>query len=152
MTVDIEALRALERAATPGPWDADEDAWILASDDDRGFVAQVFDGLRPTATDETSALANAAFIAAARNAFPALADEVERLRAALEQAAESVARAAVFRRSSETENEHLRELLTRAREHIDGEIDVIDGDYGEPHPNAAMILASAIDAALGGSQ
>lgn len=37
------------------------------------------------------------------------------------------------------------DLLYEARQHIDGEIDVVDGDYGEPAPNQAMRLASAID-------
>jgi hypothetical protein len=38
--------------------------------------------------------------------------------------------------------------LEQAREHIDGEIDVVDGDYGVPAPNKAMSLAQEIDAAL----
>lgn len=39
-------------------------------------------------------------------------------------------------------------LLYEARQYIDGEIDVVDGDYGEPAPNKAMQLASAIDEVL----
>jgi len=38
--------------------------------------------------------------------------------------------------------------LEQAREHIDGEIDVVDGDYGIPAPNKAMRLAQEIDDAL----
>jgi hypothetical protein len=38
--------------------------------------------------------------------------------------------------------------LEQAREHIDGEIDVVDGDYGVPSPNRAMTLAQEIDHAL----
>jgi len=38
--------------------------------------------------------------------------------------------------------------LEQAREHIDGEIDVVDGDYGVPAPNKAMSLAHEIDVAL----
>src|ERR1700733_4963595 len=35
--------------------------------------------------------------------------------------------------------------LEQARGHIDGEIDVVDGDYGVPAPNKAMRLAQEID-------
>lgn len=47
-----------------------------------------------------------------------------------------------------TEVVTIHEALTRAREHIDGQIDVLDGDYGEPRPNAAMSLAQMLDEAL----
>jgi hypothetical protein len=42
----------------------------------------------------------------------------------------------------------LVEALQEAREFIDGQIDVVDGSYGEPSPNRAMSLAQMIDAAL----
>lgn len=38
--------------------------------------------------------------------------------------------------------------LYEAREFIDGQIDVVDGSYGEPAPNRAMVLAQEIDAAI----
>ena len=38
--------------------------------------------------------------------------------------------------------------LYEAREFIDGQIDVVDGNYGEPAPNRAMVLAQEIDAAI----
>lgn len=38
-----------------------------------------------------------------------------------------------------------QDLLDDVREFLDGYIDVTDGDYGEPRPNAAMQLASRID-------
>lgn len=40
------------------------------------------------------------------------------------------------------------EALNEAREFIDGQIDVVDGSYGEPSPNRAMTLASTIDEAI----
>lgn len=42
----------------------------------------------------------------------------------------------------------LVEAANEAREHIDGEIDVVDGSYGEPAPNRAMSIASLIDEAI----
>lgn len=42
----------------------------------------------------------------------------------------------------------LIEALQDAREFIDGQIDVVDGDYGEPSPNRAMSLAQLIDDVL----
>ena len=38
----------------------------------------------------------------------------------------------------------LEELLERCAEFLDGYSDVVDGDYGEPEPNAAMRLLTAI--------
>lgn len=38
--------------------------------------------------------------------------------------------------------------LEEARNYIDGEIDVVDGDYGEPRPNRAMNLATKIAEAI----
>jgi hypothetical protein len=40
------------------------------------------------------------------------------------------------------------EALLEARDFIDGHIDVVDGNDGQPLPNRAMRLASEIDAAL----
>ena len=40
------------------------------------------------------------------------------------------------------------EALEDAKEHIQGEIDVVDGTYGEPHPNKAMQLDSIIEKAI----
>jgi hypothetical protein len=71
--------RALVDAATPGPWSEREDseapAWrVIWSDDYSGLdVARVVPWM-------THVEFNAAFIAAAREAVPALLDEVERLR------------------------------------------------------------------------
>ena len=38
----------------------------------------------------------------------------------------------------------LEDLLERCAEFIDGYVDVVDGDYGEPEPNRAMRLMSEI--------
>ena len=101
--VDLEALRALERAATPGPWEEDTcdtdcawgkaKAYQMIARNEYGRQVSLFDSINSDATtleiehDEDGsqmwdeiARRNFAFIAAARNAFPALADEIERLR------------------------------------------------------------------------
>ena len=38
----------------------------------------------------------------------------------------------------------LEDLLDQCAEFIDGQVDVVDGDYGQPEPNRAMRLMSAI--------
>ena len=79
--VDIAGLRALAEKATPGPWGLDgEPGGDLCTDDCEvgGFV----DG-RPVVLLRVNVrrggMANAAFIAAARSAVPALCDRVEEL-------------------------------------------------------------------------
>lgn len=71
MTIDRDHLRALDAAATPGPWETD--------DRDRN--------IRPAGPELPLAYdvrANdAALIVAARNALPALLDEIDRLEARL---------------------------------------------------------------------
>jgi len=47
-----------------------------------------------------------------------------------------------------TQVQMLIDALVDASEHIQGEVDVIDGDYGFPAPNNAMQLSSTIDTAL----
>jgi hypothetical protein len=42
----------------------------------------------------------------------------------------------------------LEELLERCAEFLDGYSDVVDGDYGIPEPNEAMILLSKINKAI----
>jgi hypothetical protein len=54
----------------------------------------------------------------------------------------------VLAQAADERADHLREVLTEAREFIDGYSDVVDGSYGEPEPNRAMTLVSIIDAAL----
>ncbi len=43
----------------------------------------------------------------------------------------------------------LEDLLDRAVEFADGYVDVVDGDYGQPEPNKAMKLVSAIREVVG---
>lgn len=78
MMVDIEKLRALLAAATPGPWKAsiyydDGQPSGVDVESESGSVCDVRG--RQLATED------AAFIAASRDALPALLAEVERLRA-----------------------------------------------------------------------
>lgn len=44
--------------------------------------------------------------------------------------------------------EEMKNTLVDIREDIDGQIDVVDGDYGQPEPNAAMSMAAQIDEVL----
>ena len=83
-TVTAEQLaewRRLAEAASPGPWNGDDEwasGYIVAENGD-----DVADGVL---------VRNIPFIVAARDAVPALVDEVERLRAELESAVAVVAR------------------------------------------------------------
>lgn len=77
--VDTAAIRALADAATEGPW----------FDYDRGIGHEVctdpeMEQPLNSGFRETFKAADAAFIAAARTAVPALCDEVDRLRAVVE--------------------------------------------------------------------
>lgn len=40
--------------------------------------------------------------------------------------------------------------LLECREYLEGHVDVVDGDYGEPAPNKAMRLVSMIDETMHG--
>lgn len=81
MTIDLDKLKALAEAATPGPW-----AICTAPDTNnrQAVCDHNFEYIARTDTysihPDESCEANAAFIAAARNAVPELVDEVERLR------------------------------------------------------------------------
>ena len=91
--IDIAQLRALEAAATPGPWkhDLDKDGRrsqrIESADVVRMDNGAVVASLHITAWKQggRNASPDAAFIAAARTAVPALLAEVERLQAALKR-------------------------------------------------------------------
>lgn len=66
----------------------------------------------------------------------------------------------IFRQSKIAKEEELKAAYQRiarleadlleCREYIETEVDVIDGDDGEPAPNRAMALVSMIDEALHG--
>lgn len=84
--VDVNKLRALLAAATPGPWVPD----VWYGYDDGGWVAvgphlHSVDGeddeSEPDCPAGVRAMADANLITAARDALPELLDEVERLRA-----------------------------------------------------------------------
>lgn len=107
--IDLATLRALEDEATAGPWTAELDKF----NDDEGLVATFTDAkvsfIGKIETDlgvgdfegridqwhadcaaarDCQEMRDAAFIAAAREAVPALCDEVERLRALVADAAD----------------------------------------------------------------
>ena len=88
MSIDIDAIEARENAATPGPWYSDNSDNM----DDAGnhysvmygdgwYLARVWKDLK-----QSNCVADAAFIASARQDVPALCAEVRELRAALERA------------------------------------------------------------------
>ncbi|MHD0300153.1 hypothetical protein RCF19_30055 [Rhodococcus qingshengii] len=68
--VDVEHTKALEAAATPGPWTRNGD-----------FVIGTIDGDTKVLADYCWTEADAAFIAHARTAVPALVAAVERVQA-----------------------------------------------------------------------
>ncbi|MBY6385482.1 hypothetical protein HG717_16410 [Rhodococcus erythropolis] len=77
--VDVEHTKALEAAATPGPWYWDEDNWLdvaaahyVIEPDDDGFEDTTQLKVRPEDKE---------FIAHARTAVPALVAAVERVQA-----------------------------------------------------------------------
>lgn len=84
MTVDIEAFRALEAKATPGPWvrASEQEHDDPSPEDSDAEIVSVVHGLiahmECDGIDEWSG--NVALIVAMRNALPELLEEVERLR------------------------------------------------------------------------
>jgi hypothetical protein len=84
--VDVDAARARANAATPGPWTAitsgraNGDHWYVCDDSQGLAMISSDDGI-----NEDQREPDAVFIAAARSDVPALADEVDRLRAENEQ-------------------------------------------------------------------
>jgi hypothetical protein len=78
--LDLDAIEARAKAATPGPWEGSTQTGVAGG----GFLAQVFEGYGMTLAIATmerpNGTANAAFIAAARTDVPALIAEVRRLR------------------------------------------------------------------------
>lgn len=79
----LAELKALEQAATPGPWDVElNNPDHHPSYDDAWFIPQIWDHGHGSSEDAgIYERADAAFIAAARTAMPLLIAEVERLRA-----------------------------------------------------------------------
>lgn len=83
----LTALRALCEGASPAPWNVESDSElsIFCADEERPRIARVDpdrDDDEDVPEDEAESYnCDAEFIAAARDALPALLDEVERLRA-----------------------------------------------------------------------
>jgi hypothetical protein len=86
----LAELERLERAATPGPWvsvvegrdQMSGDSVIVTADDPRQDYPDVYVSIAVNGRLHPAAAADQDFIAAARNAVPALIAEVRRLRAA----------------------------------------------------------------------
>ncbi len=88
MTVDIDKLAALEKAATPRPWLAKANELLWVGPDSLARHGRI---VYPTLEDECIFHdGNAEMIAAVRNALPELLAEVRRLRR-VEEAAKEVA-------------------------------------------------------------
>jgi len=72
------------------------------------------------------------------NAHDTTTDRVETLHSLLDDAAKKVG-------EQRLRILVLEELLERCAEFIEPYVDVVDGDYGDPVPNAAMSLLSEIN-------
>ena len=75
--MDVEHTKALEAAATPGPWSWDQMRSIVSDDDFTIVVDSFNDGVGAGVIES----ADAEFIAHARTAMPALVAAVERVQA-----------------------------------------------------------------------
>ena len=95
---EIKAARALCEAATPGPWTARFDEYVIGDNVSARVSIRNDDGAwvdsERTIVNE-SMRGDAAFIAASRTLVPRLLDEVERLKAALAEAVELAGEAIV---------------------------------------------------------
>ncbi len=87
--VDLEALEALARAATPGPWHNDKDIlWGGVTTKPRGYGATV---ALITSKPDSQVRADAAFIVAACNAAIPMVEEIRELRAEVARLKEDLA-------------------------------------------------------------
>lgn len=88
MTIDIDKLRAAHAATTQGEWELMPPGTDECGEDKAFDYVRVAEARFITAegTSATEAGDNSAFIALAHNEFPAMLDEIERLRAANEGA------------------------------------------------------------------
>lgn len=106
----LARLRALDVAATPGPWRAEQEdtqAWIFGG---RWHVACVYDrasDAEPEPAFDEECLANAALIAEVRTHLPALLD-----------AAEERDRLKEERRQTSYDSEAVRDVLKERRDHV----------------------------------
>ena len=89
---ELDALKALADAATPGPWEVEHHSGILVDGVPSTcavLTSQEYD--MASFGDDLQGYFDAAFIAAARAAVPALIAEVERLREELDDYADAIA-------------------------------------------------------------
>ncbi len=87
MSIDIKAARAAIAAATPGPWEVEDDGdWASIESSDGFAIAYTAEHKSMhtiRAQGRSNSLRDAEFISLARTALPAAIDEIERLRALL---------------------------------------------------------------------
>lgn len=77
----LDELERLEKAATPGPWEANAEATINGEPIEyRGYVEHVNGTVFRPGVNNRLAEADAALIAAARNALPEMIKELRALR------------------------------------------------------------------------
>ena len=83
MSVDIEKLEALAKAATPGPWETE--TYVVYARNERGNLFPVAETILPIDFDHTYTAhkKDAAYITAACNAVPELIARVRELEKAL---------------------------------------------------------------------
>lgn len=82
MSLDLEAIKARADAATPGEWSAQDTDLDVHTEDSRSLIhlAEVLLSDEDTRANHPQAVADAEFIAHAREDIPALLAEVHRLR------------------------------------------------------------------------
>ncbi|WP_122559725.1 hypothetical protein [Pseudomonas viridiflava] len=86
-SLDLAAIKALEAAATPGPWLRDYGNHVeYSAYGDEGFEEWQEAGPVMVGGDTPQSKADADFVSAAREAIPALIREFEALRAQLQEA------------------------------------------------------------------
>ena len=161
MSIDIEEMRKREQAATPGPWAVFDDylglnvrtAGRRATSQSRAEMPELIAHGTSTGDVEFDA-ADAEFIAHAREDVPALLDEVERHREALEAVKARDDYLITRAERAEAERDHLRAALDAVRalaDSMDRDAAVIlreAGDAGLSYANCTSMDARAIRAAL----
>lgn len=145
--IDIDALRALHAATTPGTWKLGTSRYgpgvmpaYICIDDAQICEVMTFARSDRTADDvRQSSHANAAYIVAAHNTMPALLDHVASLSSRLEQAER---RLAASRHVRAVETSHARKVyqeLRQARDDARAHLAAIDAPEtilcDESHPN-----------------
>ncbi len=83
--IDLNELRRLEKAATPGPWDTSACIFPLYNDYEQS-PDKTWRSAGPVVVDGIQAGYDMKFIVALRNALPALLDRLEKLEAVAEAA------------------------------------------------------------------